>query len=67
LLGTTSGNKRVSHTAIATAPSSARRWVACVVLLAGAFLPPADFFIVNVTLSLDPRDAARHARRSCNW
>jgi MFS family permease len=41
----------VSHTAIATAPSSARRWVACVVLLAGGFLPPADFFIVNVTLS----------------
>ena len=41
----------MSHTAIATVPSSARRWVACVVLLAGAFLPPADFFIVNVTLS----------------
>lgn len=41
----------MSHTAIATAPSSARRWVACVVLLAGGFLPPADFFIVNVTLS----------------
>ena len=35
----------------ATAPSSARRWVACIVLLAGGFLPPADFFIVNVTLS----------------
>src|SRR5580704_3059755 len=32
------------------APSSARRWLACVVLLAGAFLPPVDFFIVNVTL-----------------
>jgi MFS family permease len=42
---------RVSHAAIATAPSSARRWIACVVLLAGAFLPPADFFIVNVSLS----------------
>lgn len=32
-------------------PSTAQRWTACVVLLAGAFLPPADFFIVNVTLS----------------
>ncbi len=41
----------MSHTAITTAPSSARRWVACVVLLAGGFLPPADFFIVNVSLS----------------
>ena len=41
----------MSHTAIATAPSLARRWVACVVLLAGGFLPPADFFIVNVSLS----------------
>ena len=42
---------RLSHTAITTAPSSARRWVACVLLLAGGFLPPADFFIVNVSLS----------------
>jgi MFS family permease len=41
----------VSHAAIATAPTSARRWIACVVLLAGAFMPPADFFIVNVSLS----------------
>jgi MFS family permease len=40
----------VSQTAIAIRPSLARRWAACVVLLAGAFLPPADFFIVNVTL-----------------
>ena len=41
----------MSHAAIATAPTSARRWIACVVLLAGAFMPPADFFIVNVSLS----------------
>jgi MFS family permease len=41
----------VSLTAIATRPSPARRWLACIVLLAGGFLPPADFFIVNVTLS----------------
>lgn len=27
-----------------------RRWIALIVLLAGAFLPPVDFFIVNVTL-----------------
>ncbi|MDR7114505.1 MFS transporter [Caulobacter sp. BE254] len=27
-----------------------RRWIALVVLLAGAFLPPLDFFIVNVAL-----------------
>lgn len=32
-----------------TAPSS-RRWLAFAVLLAGAFLPPLDFFIVNVAL-----------------
>ncbi|MBN9562805.1 MAG: MFS transporter [Alphaproteobacteria bacterium] len=30
--------------------SPARRWLAFVVLLAGAFLPPTDFFIVNVAL-----------------
>lgn len=33
--------------AVATAP---RRWMAFAVLLAGAFLPPLDFFIVNVAL-----------------
>lgn len=33
--------------ATATAP---RRWLAFAVLLAGAFLPPLDFFIVNVAL-----------------
>jgi MFS family permease len=27
-----------------------RRWLALIVLLAGAFLPPVDFFIVNVTM-----------------
>jgi MFS family permease len=41
----------VSHAATATAPSPARRGIACVVLLAGAFMPPADFFIVTVSLS----------------
>lgn len=30
---------------------SALRWVALVVLLAGGFLPPLDFFIVNVALA----------------
>jgi len=30
--------------------SDPRRWVALIVLLAGAFLPPLDFFIVNVAL-----------------
>jgi EmrB/QacA subfamily drug resistance transporter len=30
--------------------SPARRWLAFIVLLAGAFLPPTDFFIVNVAL-----------------
>lgn len=30
---------------------SALRWVALVVLLAGGFMPPLDFFIVNVALS----------------
>jgi EmrB/QacA subfamily drug resistance transporter len=30
--------------------SHARRWLAFIVLLAGGFLPPVDFFIVNVTL-----------------
>jgi MFS family permease len=29
----------------------ARRWIALAVLLAGGFLPPLDFFIVNVALS----------------
>ena len=33
-----------------TPKTSARRWLALTVLLAGAFLPPVDFFIVNVTL-----------------
>ncbi|WP_280949527.1 hypothetical protein [Rhizobium sp. 9140] len=27
-----------------------RRWMALVILLTGAFLPPLDFFIVNVAL-----------------
>jgi MFS family permease len=34
----------------ATAQSSTIRWLALIVLLAGGFLPPVDFFIVNVTL-----------------
>jgi MFS family permease len=33
-----------------TAQSTATRWLALTVLLAGAFLPPVDYFIVNVTL-----------------
>jgi MFS family permease len=35
---------------LATAPQAATHWLALTVLLAGAFLPPVDFFIVNVTL-----------------
>lgn len=31
--------------------SASRRWLGLVVLLAGGFLPPVDFFIVNVALS----------------
>ena len=34
----------------ATVQSTAERWLALTVLLAGAFLPPVDFFIVNVAL-----------------
>lgn len=33
-----------------TNTSAARRWLAFAVLLVGAFLPPLDFFIVNVAL-----------------
>jgi MFS family permease len=33
-----------------TARSAAAHWLALTVVLAGAFLPPVDFFIVNVTL-----------------
>jgi len=36
---------------VSTGNRSARKWVALVVLLAGGFLPPVDFFIVNVALS----------------
>jgi len=34
----------------ASTQSPATRWLALTVLLAGGFLPPVDFFIVNVTL-----------------
>ncbi|MGD0104454.1 MAG: MFS transporter [Rhodopila sp.] len=34
-----------------TGQKGALRWVALVVLLAGGFMPPLDFFIVNVALS----------------
>jgi 2-polyprenyl-6-methoxyphenol hydroxylase-like FAD-dependent oxidoreductase len=34
----------------APATSSATHWLVLTILLAGAFLPPVDFFIVNVTL-----------------
>jgi MFS family permease len=36
---------------VTTGQRSALRWVALVVLLAGGFMPPLDFFIVNVALS----------------
>jgi len=36
---------------VTTQQKSSLRWVALVVLLAGGFLPPLDFFIVNVALS----------------
>jgi MFS family permease len=36
---------------VSTAQKGALRWVALVILLAGGFLPPLDFFIVNVALS----------------
>jgi MFS family permease len=36
---------------VATGQTGALRWVALVVLLAGGFMPPLDFFIVNVALS----------------
>jgi MFS family permease len=36
---------------VTTGQKSALRWVALVVLLAGGFMPPLDFFIVNVALS----------------
>jgi MFS family permease len=36
---------------VTTGQTSALRWVALVVLLAGGFMPPLDFFIVNVALS----------------
>ena len=36
---------------MANAQAGALRWVALVVLLTGGFLPPLDFFIVNVALS----------------
>ncbi|WP_392887710.1 MFS transporter [Pseudomonas migulae] len=37
-------------TPAAAAATVSRRWLAFAVLLAGAFLPPLDFFIVNVAL-----------------
>jgi MFS family permease len=36
---------------VKTRQTGALRWVALVVLLAGGFMPPLDFFIVNVALS----------------
>jgi MFS family permease len=36
---------------VPTGQESALRWIALAVLLAGGFLPPLDFFIVNVALS----------------
>ncbi len=36
---------------MSTTQKGALRWVALVILLAGGFMPPLDFFIVNVALS----------------
>jgi MFS family permease len=36
---------------VSTGQKGALRWVALVILLAGGFMPPLDFFIVNVALS----------------
>jgi MFS family permease len=36
---------------VPTGQKGALRWVALVILLAGGFMPPLDFFIVNVALS----------------
>ncbi len=36
---------------MSTGQKGALRWVALVILLAGGFMPPLDFFIVNVALS----------------
>lgn len=41
----------VYGTHVSTGNKNVRRWLALVVLLAGGFLPPLDFFIVNVALS----------------
>ncbi len=48
----TIGNLTVHNVAAVDAGESgdARRWAGLAVLLAGAFLPPLDFFIVNVAL-----------------
>lgn len=40
----------MSASSAAAALSPAGRWIAFIVLLAGGFMPPVDFFIVNVTL-----------------
>lgn len=40
----------MSHTIVNDVQANSGRWLALIVLLAGAFLPPLDFFIVNVAL-----------------
>jgi EmrB/QacA subfamily drug resistance transporter len=40
----------VSATSTAASLSPAGRWIAFIVLLSGGFMPPVDFFIVNVSL-----------------
>ncbi|AGB73158.1 MULTISPECIES: MFS transporter [Rhizobium] len=40
----------MKHVSDANATPDPRRWMALVILLTGAFLPPLDFFIVNVAL-----------------
>lgn len=51
LVATTVDTERdVNDTQDLDAAGDPRRWIALVILLAGAFLPPLDFFIVNLAL-----------------
>ena len=51
---------------MSTSQRSAIRWVALVVLLAGGFMPPLDFFIVNVALS-SIHESLGATQPNCNW
>ena len=46
--------------------NGALRWVALVVLLAGGFMPPLDFFIVNVALA-SIHEGLGATPPNCNW